>query len=443
MKINFHIYILFFLIKFIKSSSDRQKHLGKCVFFISETGSEIINFHKYKNKDYINKNENFSINICNDTKYDISGNNTQHRVDSQIVYYQNNNKCNPIRLSGPYYVLKNENDKDKVLILNKENDDRYITTLQSGDFCDSYKNISYSTSFIFEHKDSVDDNLEIDKYPEDLNNCELNLTLYYNKEYATDYLLIQQVLNNWFIATGIIFIILGIPLCFLVLKFPSVIKILICLVFGQLVFFNIYIIFIGNNTSMKNNLAILIIILGIVISLPFMYFTRTHDRLYSIILSLSSGYICGIFIYEIFFYNTNSAITESILIDVILIFTSSFVGLNIIIPRNYIYYPPFIGSYLLIRGISLFIYNATDKGGFGDLNLLIYLIKLQEADLVEELFDNDYKYFYIYLIFIGLILIVSEVLIFLKNKNERELSFDLEDDETSESNSIRMNKISE
>ena len=117
--------------------------------------------------------------------------------------------------------------------------------------------------------------------------------------------------------------------------------------------------------------------------------------------------------------------------------------MNIIIPRNYIYYPPFIGSYLLIRGISLFIYNTTDKGGFGDLNLLIYLIKLQEADLVEELFDNDYKYFYIYLIFIGLILIGSEVLIFLKNKNERELSFDLEDDETSESNSIRMNKISE
>jgi hypothetical protein len=127
-------------------------------------------------------------------------------------------------------------------------------------------------------------------------------------------------------------------------------------------------------------------------------------------------------------------LSRGILIDVLLIFTTFFIGLNLIIPRNSIYYPPFIGSYILIRGFSLFIYNITDKGGFGDLHLLIYLIKLQEEDLVEEYFENDYKYFYIYLIFICLLLIGSEVIIFLNNKTDRTISYsDLEDDDTSSS----------
>ena len=95
----------------------------------------------------------------------------------------------------------------------------------------------------------------------------------------------------------------------------------------------------------------------------------------------------------------------------------------IIKKNNSIYYPPFIGSYILIRGLSLLIYNATDKGGFGDLQLLIYLINLREYDLVYDYFDNDYKYFYIYLIAIGLILIASEVAIFfLKTESDLEES---------------------
>ena len=183
-------------------------------------------------------------------------------------------------------------------------------------------------------------------------------------------------------------------------------------------------IFIGNYTALKDYLCILIIGLGFIISIPFIYFSRTKEKLYSIILSFSSGYIFGIFVYEILFFNTNSSLSNSILIDVILIFTTLFIGLYLIIKKNNsIYYPPFIGSYILIRGLSLLIYNTTDKGGFGDLQLLIYLINLREYDLVYDYFDNDYKYFYIYLIAIGLILIASEVAIFfLKTESDLEES---------------------
>ena len=75
---------------------------------------------------------------------------------------------------------------------------------------------------------------------------------------------------------------------------------------------------------------------------------------------------------------------------------------------------------------------------------LIYLIQLQEQDLVEEYFQNDYKFFYIYLIFIGIILIASEVLILVKNKDERSLSYsDLEEDDAVEVNFNSMDNLAD
>ena len=59
--INFLIYAVYFSIKDINTSSERKKHLGKCVYIAKETGSKIINFHKYKNRDYSPKNEFFQL----------------------------------------------------------------------------------------------------------------------------------------------------------------------------------------------------------------------------------------------------------------------------------------------------------------------------------------------------------------------------------------------
>ena len=436
---SFLIYYLLFASKYINCSFKRKRHFGKCVYISTDTGSTIINFHKYKNK--YSSEKNFSINICNDTKYNIIENETtQVKVDSQIVYYNETNY--PIRIAGPFYFLFNKNLKNEY-ILDKfeESDDIYLYKPQLGDFCDNTSKHNYSTEVIFENKNFDKEKIEIIEYP-NVDECNSTLIINYNKEYATDYLLLQITLNNAYIFTGIIFIFIGIFLCFLSFIFQSITKIVISLVFGQLIMFNIAMICIGNTTKLKQYLFILIIGLGLVISAPFIYFTRNVEKIYSIITSFSAGYITGIFIYQIFFFRTNSVLSQTILIDAIIISTTTFIGLNLIIPRNVIYYPPFIGSYILIRGLSLFIYNLSDKGGFGDLHLLIYLIRLQESDLVDEYFQNDYKYFYIYLIVIGIVLIASEVLILLKNKDERNLSFaDLEDDDTINVNFTRMDKL--
>ena len=439
------IYFLYFCFDCINCSSDRKKRFGKCVYFSTETGSKIINFYKYRNRDYYLQNKSYSINICNDTHYNITNNNgTSLRVESQIVYYKNSNES--VRLAGPFNKI-NENLTKSNFILNKtENEDEYKYTTSYGDFCDNSDDNStsnYSSYIIFEHKNEIEgDNIEITKFPEP-DSCNPVLKLSYNKEYATDYLLLQKVLNNCYIFTGLVFIIAGIYLSFLSFKFQSITKIVISIVFGELFMFNIDLIFIGNLTALEDYLFILIILLGLALGIGLFFLIHSYEKVFFIISSFSAGYVCGIFAYEIFFFKTNSALSRSILIDALLIFTTSFIGWNLIIPRNYIYYPPFVGSYILIRGFSLFIYNISDKGGFGDLHLLLYLIKLQEQDLVYEYLENDYKYFYIYLIFIGLVLIAGEVIIFLKNKNDRELSFsELEDDDV-EVSFISMNKLTE
>ena len=426
------IYYLSFTSIYINCSSTRKRHFGKCVYISTNTGSKIINFHKYKNK--YSSEKNFSINTCNDTQYnEIVDQEIKVKVDAQIVYYNETNK--PIRIAGPFYFIKN-NDLKSEYTLNKsdESDDIYLYKTQLGDFCDNTTKHNYSTEVIFENKNFDKDKIEIIEYP-NVRECNSTLIINYNKEYATDYLLLQMTLNNAYIFTGIVFILLGVFLCFLSFIFQSISKIVISLVFGQLIMFNIAMIFIGNNTKLKEYLFILIIGLGLVISAPFIYFTRKVEKIYSIITSFSAGYITGLFIYQIFFFRTNSVLSQTILIDAIIISITTFIGSNLIVPRNVIYYPPFIGSYILVRGFSLFIYNISDKGGFGDLHLLIYLIQLQEQDLVEEYFQNDYKFFYIYLIFIGIILIASEVLILVKNKDERSLSYsDLEEDDAVEVN---------
>ena len=438
---SFLIYYILLTSTNINCSSKRKEYYGQCVFILTDTGSEIINFHKYKNK--YSSEKNYSINICNDTLYEINKNGKiEKNIDSQIVYYKDLvNKTNTIRLAGPFYYFV-DNSLSKEFFLNKiDENDTYLYKPQKGDICNNNTREYYFTNVLFIHSNNIKENAAIIEYP-NVSECNSTLKINYNREYAIDYLLLQITLNKAYIFTGIVFIILGVFLSFLTFMFPFITKIVISLVFGQLIMFNIAMIFIGNNTSLKEYLFILIIGLGLVVSVPFIYFVRKVDKLYSIISAFSAGYVTGIFIYQIFFYKANSVLSQSILIDVIIISTSSFIALNIIVPRNVIYYPPFIGSYILIRGISLFIYNLSGKGGFGDLHLLIYLIRLQEQDLVQQYYEKDYKHFYIYLIAIGIVLIVGEIIILLKNKNERAISYaNLEEDDTVDVRYTSMDKL--
>ena len=221
---------------------------------------------------------------------------------------------------------------------------------------------------------------------------------------------------------------------------------IICLIFGQIILFSIDIAFISNSTSLEDKLSILIIIIGFLIGFIFFYFSLKYDSLYLYLLAFSSGLVNGIFVFDICFIYFNCILSQAIFVDVILIFIVSFISLVKILPRNYKYYPPVIGSYILMRGISLFVYNLSGGMRFIDLQLLLYLVRRYEDDLINQYLDEDFNYFWIYLILNTFILILSEIINNFLNKNkdilEKEKDDDIDKTEISEMN-LNLNNSQE
>ena len=178
----------------------------------------------------------------------------------------------------------------------------------------------------------------------------------------------------------------------------------------------------------------LMIFLGLLIGGVMLYFSLKNDRLYLILLSFSSGFVNGIFVFDMCFIGTSCRLSPAILVDVILIFSISFIALIQIVPKNSIYYPPVIGSYIFIRGISLIVYNSSGKVGYRDLQLLLYLLRLHEYDLVDQYLDEDFKYFWVYVVFNAILLALSEIFNYITNKNIVESFID---DETEENDNKR------
>lgn len=440
------IYIISFLSKTIKcdDNNNNDTYRGRCIYFFTKSGSEIINFYKYKNDKYkFNLNisetekQKWFINLCNDTIYLKENSTDEKKYDSQIVYHDNEKNY---RLTGAFLKLLNE--EEVYITINYNN--RYLYKPQSGSICDIYNKRNYSTSIIFENSIVSDEKYaEIYELP-NINDCNSQMKLHFNIEYAKDYLILQKLLNDNYIFSGIIFIILGIYFCFFSFRFEILTKIIVCLVFGEITMFSIEIMLIGNSTSLKRCVDILIIICGVILGGIFAFLClkkKKNTRLYFIILSFSSGFVNGIYVFDMCFIGTNCILTVDILIDCICIFTISFIGLMQIIPKHYIYYPPVIGSYTLVRGVSLFLYHFSDKMGYRDLQLLLYLVKRYENELVDKYLKNNFKYFWVYIILNTLILILSEILIYCLNRN-KDNTIIIDDDDEEEDKSTELNGTS-
>ena len=81
-----------------------------------------------------------------------------------------------------------------------------------------------------------------------------------------------------------------------------------------------------------------------------------------------------------------------------------------------------------MRGISLFIYNLLGGMRFIDLQLLLYLVRRYEDDLINQYLDEDFNYFWIYHILNFFILILSEIINKFLNKNKDFLEMEKDDD---------------
>ena len=430
----------------IKCKGNRAEYKGRCLYLENDSGSKIIDFHKLtiiNQKDYrsffLNESDSdrWSINLCNDTVYEIINNTIKY--DSQVVWYGNNNS-EIKRITGPFYKVSNNSNKNYI----SKEDGKYNYHAQRGDQCKG--DIHYTTTILYNPSNNVKNDLfVISELPEEPS-CYNNITINFNIEKATDYLILQQILNDYFYFTGFFFILFGIYLCFLSFKFFKVTKMIICLIFGQIILFSIDIAFISNSTYLEDKLSILIIIIGFLIGFIFFHFSLKYDRLYLYLLAFSSGLVNGIFVFDICFIYFNCILSQAIFVDVILISIVSFISLVKILPSNYIYYPPVIGSYILMRGISLFVYNILGGMRFIDLQLLLYLVRRYEDDLINQYLDEDFNYFWIYHILNFFILILSEIINKFLNKNkdflEKEKDDDLDKTEIAEIN-LNLNNSQE
>lgn len=133
-------------------------------------------------------------NFCNDTQYykQVKDENNKTKLDlfhdSQIVYKYGDEI---IRLTGGFYKNKKNG---KVIDINK----KIIIKTELGDKIKANTN-NYSTDIIFINNKTIQDkNYYIANYP-DIRSPTTNMTIHVNFDNITKHLLIQRVLNNYYI----------------------------------------------------------------------------------------------------------------------------------------------------------------------------------------------------------------------------------------------------
>ena len=316
--------------------------------------------------------------------------------DSSVIYRDNNGNC--IRMAGRFFQNETNN------YLTKINDKKfeYITTL--GDKCgDSF----YYTKYNFINSDKKEEkNVEYNnlKAPSDITDCSIDINIHINFQESTEYLLIQKFLNDYWIATGIIFLIIGIYLMFLAQNKKAT-KILISIIFGEIfTFTNACCLFGLKGRYMEWILLSLGIIIGIIIG----YFClKGRNRIYKTILAINAGLIFGIIIFDFIFCHQNYMLAEILFTDSVLIFIGLTIVTVFLVPEYHYLCDSIIGSYLFIRGISVLMQKLGKYVRFRELQLLLYFLNRYELPYPNYLYKNFWPFYFVYDIFIVIFIGVS------------------------------------
>ena len=214
----------------------------------------------------------------------------------------------------------------------------------------------------------------------------------------TKHLLIQRILNNYYIMTGILFILIGIFLCFFG-YYQNIIKIVVCFIFGELFTFIFFVIVLGINIKW---FEILFILIGALIGTLLSYYSIKYSKFYKIIISLTSGIIFGIFLIDAIFIRSKPLLIYSILVDNIIISSISFLILIKVLKKYYIFLNSIIGGYILIRGLSLLLFKSLR---YRELQLIIYFMKEFEWEFFEDNNGLNWELFWVYDLLITCIII--------------------------------------
>ncbi len=227
------------------------------------------------------------------------------------------------------------------------------------------------------------------------------MTVQVNFDGITRHLLIQRVFNNYYIITGIIFLIIGIILCFFG-TFDVLPVISVCMIFGQIISFFVFEIIIGIN---KKWFEFLYIAIGILIGGLSIFLSAKNHNIYKSILGITSGIIFGIYIAEIFIFSSSFILIYSVFLDTLLISIVSFLIIVRIIKKYYTFLYSLIGGYILVRGVSILLFKWLR---YRELQIILYFIDRNEWEyIINNSKDDLWNSYYIYDILILVFIVIS------------------------------------
>ena len=350
--------------------------------------------------------------------------------DSQIVFKLNNFKY--IKLAGGFY----KNNKSGEI-----SDDLSQANIKTspGERAGNNKD-NYTVDIIFKNNEELKDkNYIIREYPK-IGEENTNMVIEVNFNDITKHLLIQRILNNYYIFTAIIFMLIGIFLCFFG-YYQNIMKIVVSVIFGELITFIFFVIILDINMKL---LEILFIIIGIFIGILISYFSIMHTNFYKIIISSTSGIIFGIYLIDVIFINNMSLLIYSFLVDNIIISSISFFILVRVLKKYYIFLNSIIGGYILIRGLSLLLFKSLS---YRELQLIIYFMKQHEWEFFEDKNNGlNWELYWIYDILILVCILISILFYYFhtyyisKSIGSNETDTENEEDENNENCSKLINK---
>ena len=333
-------------------------------------------------------------------------------------------------MTNSYY--KNAN-QGKIL----EDDKRILIRTSPGDKKDNLPN-NYSTDIIFINNKSISDrNYYIENYP-DINSSKTNMTIHVNFDNIVKHLLLQRVFNNYYIFTGIIFLIPGIILCFLGI-YETLVLATICFVFGQLIIFILCEMIIGIN---EKYFEFLLISIGLIIGAISFFYSRKNLNFYKFVLGVTSGTIFGIFITEIFVFPSGFYLIFSIFIDNLLVSIASFLFIVYVIKKFYLYLYSIIGGYIFIRGISILLFKHF---GYRELQLIFYFANRNEWEYFlheESVKELQWNLYWVYDILIVAFIIISIIFYRIQRNILKKKSIIKDDEEYYDENETekKLNK---
>ena len=257
--------------------------------------------------------------------------------------------------------------------------------------------------------------------------CLRKIEININFEENIKYLLIQKFMNDYWIFTGIVFLIIGTYLMIFARNKRST-KFIISIIFGEIISFTIACGLFGfDNKYIEWCFFAVGIVLGFIIG----FFSLKGNRLFNCILSINAGYIFGFIIFDFIFCHQNYKLAQILLTDNILVFTGLVSICIYLAPRYHYYCNSIIGSYIFVRGITILCQKLGKYGRFRELQLILYLLNRYELEYANHYYKEHWPIYFVYDIIIVLFMVLS---IFYYNYSIIGKHFDDESDEENEEN---------